>query len=100
MLRRVAGGALVGLPVSLAEFDSPVGPDLDRALRGAGVSARDKTALLMLAWDLVGTQFGARHALYEMNYAGERGGILAGIQREYGRKQHYLDHLARFLEGG
>ena len=100
MLRRVAGGARVGLPVSLAEFDSAVGPDLDRALRGAGVSARDKTALLMLAWDLVGTEFGARHALYEMNYAGERGGILAGIHREYGRKAYYLDHLARFLQGG
>jgi 4-hydroxyphenylacetate 3-monooxygenase len=99
MLRRVAGGALVGLPVSLAEFDSAVGADLDRALRGAGVSARDKTALLMLAWDLVGTEFGARHELYEMNYAGERGGILAGIHREYGRKAYYLDHLARFLGG-
>jgi aromatic ring hydroxylase len=51
----------------------------------------------MLAWDLVGSPFGARHELYEMNYAGERGGILAGIHREYGRKAHYLDHLDRFL---
>ena len=64
------------------------------------MSARDKTGLLMLAWDLVGTEFGARHALYEMNYAGDRGGILAGIHREYGRKAYYLDHLARFLDGG
>ena len=97
MLKRVAGGALVQLPVSLREFDSPVAADLDRSLRGSGVSARDKAALLMLAWDLVGSPFGARHELYEMNYAGERGGILAGIHREYGRKAHYLDHLDRFL---
>jgi hypothetical protein len=36
---------------------------------------------------------------YEMNYAGERGGILAGIQREYSRKAQYLDHLEEFLRG-
>jgi 4-hydroxyphenylacetate 3-monooxygenase len=100
MLKRVAGGALVQVPVSLAEFDSPVGPDLERSLRGAGVPAREKAALLMLAWDLLGTPFGARHELYEMNYAGERGGILAGIHREYDRRAHYLQHLARFLAGG
>lgn len=99
MIKRMAGGGLVQLPVSMAEFDSPIGADLDRSLRGAGISARDKTALFMLAWDLCGSEFGARHELYEMNYAGERGGILAGIQREYGRKAHYLDHLDRFLRG-
>lgn len=97
MIKRMAGGGLVQLPISLTEFDSPIGADLDRSLRGAGISARDKTALFMLAWDLCGSEFGARHELYEMNYAGERGGILAGIQREYGRKAHYLDHLDRVL---
>ena len=33
-----------------------------------------------------------------MNYAGERGALLAGIQREYHRKQYYTDQLKRFLE--
>jgi hypothetical protein len=33
-----------------------------------------------------------------MNYAGERGALLAGVQREYGRKQYYVDHLERFME--
>ena len=32
-----------------------------------------------------------------MNYAGERGALLAGVQREYGRKQYYVDHLERFM---
>ena len=74
-------------------------PAAGSSSRGAGISARDKTALFMLAWDLCGSEFGARHERYEMNYAGERGGILAGIQREYGRKAHYLDHLDRFIRG-
>ena len=56
------------LPVSMAEFDSPIGADLDRSLSGAGVSGRDKARLFKLLWDLVGTEFGARHELYGMNY--------------------------------
>ena len=36
MLRRLGGGGLVQLPVSMAEFDSPIGADLDRSLSGAG----------------------------------------------------------------
>jgi 4-hydroxyphenylacetate 3-monooxygenase oxygenase component len=97
LLKRLAGGGLVQLPVSLAEFDSPIGEDLERSLRGAHISGRDKARLLKLVWDLVGTEFGARHELYEMNYAGERAALVAGIQREYGRRQHYLDYLDAFL---
>ena len=98
MVRRMGGGALVQVPVSMDEFASPVGADLERALRGADVSGVRKTQLLKLAWDLCGSEFGARHELYEKNYAGERGALLAGIQREYGRKQACLDYLDDFLE--
>jgi len=98
MVRRMGGGALVQLPVSMDEFDSPIGPDIERALRGANLSGMAKTQLLKLAWDLCGSEFGARHELYEKNYAGERSALLAGIQREYGRKQACLDYLDAFLE--
>jgi anthranilate 3-monooxygenase (FAD)/4-hydroxyphenylacetate 3-monooxygenase len=99
MLRRLGGGGLVQLPVTMAEFDSPIGADLERSLSGAGVSGRDKARLFKLVWDLVGTEFGARHELYEMNYAGERSALVAGIHREYGRRAHYLDYLDRFMRG-
>jgi aromatic ring hydroxylase len=97
LLRKLGGGGLIQQPVSLGEFDSPIAADLERSLRGAGVSGQDKAQLFKLAWDLCGTEFGARHELYEMNYAGERGMLLAGIQREYGRKQYYADHLDAFM---
>jgi 4-hydroxyphenylacetate 3-monooxygenase oxygenase component len=97
-LKRLGGGGLVQLPVSMAEFDSPIGSDLERSLSGASVSGRDKARLSRIVWDLVGTEFGARHELYEMNYAGERGALVAGIHREYGRRARYLDHLDRFIE--
>jgi anthranilate 3-monooxygenase (FAD)/4-hydroxyphenylacetate 3-monooxygenase len=39
LVRRMAGGALVQLPVSMDEFNSPIGADLEHALRGADISA-------------------------------------------------------------
>lgn len=98
MVRKMGGGALVQQPVSMSEFASPVGGDIEKALRGAGVDGERKTQLLKLAWDVCGSEFGARHELYEMNYAGERSALLAGVEREYGRKQDWLDYLDNFLE--
>jgi anthranilate 3-monooxygenase (FAD)/4-hydroxyphenylacetate 3-monooxygenase len=98
MIRRVGGAALVQQPASMREFDSPVGTDIEKALRGAHVSGQRKTQLLKLAWDICGTEFGSRHVLYEMNYAGDRSALVSGIQREYLRKKHYTDHLDQFLE--
>lgn len=97
MLKRAGGGGLVQLPVSLAEFTSPIGDALERSLRGAGTDGQTKARLFKLAWDVCGSEFGARHELYERNYAGERGALMMGIQREYSRKQYYADQLDRFL---
>jgi anthranilate 3-monooxygenase (FAD) / 4-hydroxyphenylacetate 3-monooxygenase len=97
MVRRMGGAALVQVPVSMDEFDSPIGADIERALRGVDMSGVEKTQLLKLAWDVAGSEFGARHELYEMNYAGDRSALMAGIQREYPRKAEWVDYLDRFL---
>lgn len=99
LVRRMGGGGMVQVPVSMDEFESPVGADIERAMRGAHMSGVEKTQLFKLAWDVCGSQFGARHELYEKNYAGERSALVAGIQREYARKQYYYDYLDRILEG-
>jgi 4-hydroxyphenylacetate 3-monooxygenase oxygenase component len=98
MVRKLGGGALMQQPVSMAEFDAPTGVAMEKALRGADISGQSKSQLLKLAWDICGSEFGSRHVLYEMNYAGERSALLAGVQREYGRKQAWLDHLDGFLD--
>jgi 4-hydroxyphenylacetate 3-monooxygenase len=44
---------------------------LDRYLRGSGgVDAVGRVKLMKLLWDAVGTEFGGRHELYEINYSG------------------------------
>ncbi|MEH6542941.1 MAG: 4-hydroxyphenylacetate 3-hydroxylase N-terminal domain-containing protein [Porticoccaceae bacterium] len=98
LIMLAGGGGLIQLPVSMSEFDSPIGDDLERSLRGAGISGLKKAELMKLAWDLCGSEFGSRHELYEKNYAGERRMVLAGIHREYSRKKQRTDHLDNFME--
>jgi 4-hydroxyphenylacetate 3-monooxygenase len=44
---------------------------LDRYVRGSnGYSAEERVKVLKLAWDAIGSEFGSRHELYELNYAG------------------------------
>lgn len=71
VLQDVASG-LVYLPSSADDFRNPrIRPYLDRYLRGAdGAGAVERTKLMKLLWDAVGSEFGGRHELYERNYAG------------------------------
>ena len=83
MIRRIGAGGLMQLPATVASFDGPTGADLEKYYRGAHIPAREKVRLFKLAWDLVGTDFGARHELYEMFYAGDPSMITASLHREF-----------------
>src|SRR5207302_1859079 len=42
-----------------------------RSFRGSGgVDAVERVKLMKLLWDAIGTEFGGRHELYEINYSG------------------------------
>ena len=50
-------------------------PDVDKYLakyvRGSnGIDYKERIKIMKLLWDAIGTEFGARHELYEMNYSG------------------------------
>jgi 4-hydroxyphenylacetate 3-monooxygenase len=70
-IRELAGGALMMLPSSVADFDNP---ELARMIALTQVSpvmsGEDRVKLLKLAWDAVGSEFASRHLQYEMFYAG------------------------------
>jgi len=83
IMRRLGAGGLMQLPASSAAFDSPIGRDLEKYYRGARISAWEKVALFKLAWDLVGSDFGSRHTLYELYYAGDPSVLMAGFYREF-----------------
>jgi aromatic ring hydroxylase len=96
MVRRLGAGGLMQLPASFDAFDSPIGPDLEKYYRGAHLSASDKVKLFKLAWDIVGSDFGSRHLLYELFYAGDPSVLMAGFHREF-NKQAIVSRVQQFL---
>jgi len=82
IFERILGGAPIINVSSYRDFQDPeVRPLLDRYLRGTGMSAEERSKLYKLIWDAVYSEFGGRHGLYELNYAGNH-------------EQKYLDPLA------
>jgi 4-hydroxyphenylacetate 3-monooxygenase len=52
-------------------------------VRGSnGIDYKQRIKIMKLLWDAIGSEFGARHELYEMNYAGSHELIrLFGLQQ-------------------
>ena len=86
MVRRLGAGGLMQLPASFDAFDSPIGPDLEKYYRGAHIMAPEKVRLFKLVWDVVGSDFGSRHLLYELFYAGDPSLLMAGFHREFDKR--------------
>src|SRR5262249_52106091 len=72
-IRDLAGGALIMLPSSAADFANPdEAAIIAKTQRSAAMAPEDKVKFLKAAWDAVGSEFGSRHLQYEMFYAGAR----------------------------
>lgn len=70
-IRELTGAAMITLPSSLADFENPeTRSDVERYYPSANSGARDRVALMRLAWDFIGTEFGNRHQQYEKFYGG------------------------------
>ena len=73
IIETVVASGLIYLNSNAVDFDTPeIRPYLDRYLRGTGGrTAIDRSKTMKLLWDAVGSEFGARHELYELNYFGQ-----------------------------
>jgi len=72
MIEKTIASSLIYLNSHARDFKTPeLRQYLDRYVRGSGgVSAVERVKLMKLLWDAIGSEFGARHELYEINYAG------------------------------
>jgi 4-hydroxyphenylacetate 3-monooxygenase len=69
-VRELAGGGLMMLPSSAADFaNSEIAPYIYKTQQSPVVDATDRVKLFKLAWDAVGSEFASRHQQYEMFYA-------------------------------
>jgi 4-hydroxyphenylacetate 3-monooxygenase len=71
IIRELAGSAMITLPSSAEDFDNPeTARDIERYMRSASTDAKSRVALMRLAWDFIGSEFGSRHQQYEKFYGG------------------------------
>ena len=72
-IRDLAGGALIMLPSSVADFaNEELAAIIKKTQRSASMDPEHKVKFLKAAWDAIGSEFGSRHTQYEMFYAGAR----------------------------
>lgn len=71
MARELAGGSMIMLPSSVKDFENPeTAADLERYVQSPGFTARERIAILKMAWDMIGSEFAGRHQQYEKFYGG------------------------------
>ncbi|HEY4041133.1 MAG TPA: 4-hydroxyphenylacetate 3-hydroxylase N-terminal domain-containing protein [Rhodopila sp.] len=72
IIEQTVASGLIYLNSHARDFQSAdIRPYLDKYLRGSnGYGAEERVKLMKLLWDSIGSEFGGRHELYEINYGG------------------------------
>src|SRR6516165_76246 len=72
IIEKVVASGLIYLPSHTRDFkNADIDKYLAKYVRGSNdIGYRDRIKIMKLLWDAIGTEFGARHELYEMNYSG------------------------------
>jgi 4-hydroxyphenylacetate 3-monooxygenase len=70
-LRELAGGGMIMLPSSVADYANPeIAALIEKTQQSPAANSHDRVKFYKLAWDAVGSEFGSRHHQYEMFYSG------------------------------
>ena len=67
-----------------------------RDYRGSTGSADERIKLFKLLWDAVGSEFGSRHTLYELNYGGSPELVRLNVL-DFARSRGRLDEMDAFV---
>jgi 4-hydroxyphenylacetate 3-monooxygenase len=72
LIEQSVASGLIYLNSSARDFQNPeLRPYLDKYVRGTGgIEAEERVKLLKLLWDAIGSEFGGRGELYEINWSG------------------------------
>ncbi|NBF13339.1 4-hydroxyphenylacetate 3-monooxygenase, oxygenase component [Pseudomonas sp. Fl4BN1] len=74
IIEQVVASGLIYLPSGSRDLKDPIlNQYLGTYCRGSGgMGHEERIKILKLLWDAIGTEFGGRHELYEINYAGSQ----------------------------
>lgn len=72
IIEQIVASGLIYLNSHADDFKNPaIRPYLDQYVRGSGgADAVERVKVMKMLWDAIGTEFGGRHELYEINYIG------------------------------
>ncbi len=88
IVRELSGAAMISLPSSARDLDNAqAARDIDRYFQSAAMTARERIAVLRLAWDFIGSEFGGRHQQYEKFYGGSSYVVKMNVFRNYDFKR-------------
>jgi 4-hydroxyphenylacetate 3-monooxygenase len=88
IVRELTGAAMITLPSSALDLDNPESArDIERYFQSASVGARERIALMRLAWDFIGTELGSRQQQYEKFYGGASFLVKMNVFRNYDFKR-------------
>jgi 4-hydroxyphenylacetate 3-monooxygenase len=88
IIRELTGAAMITLPSSVADFDHPtMRADIERYMRSGASDAKSRVALMRMAWDFIGSEFGSRHQQYEKFYGGASFLVKQNVYRNYNFKR-------------
>lgn len=96
IIETIVASGLIYLNSNAVDFQTPqIRTYLDTYLRGTGgKTALDRSKTMKLLWDAIGSEFGARHELYELNYFGQpevNHLVLNQVSQEDGTFDHARD---------
>ena len=80
------------------DFEGPLKDDIEQYLATDTMGARDRVKLFRLAWDVAGSAFGSRQALYERFFASDpltRARAMAAIYPKSDMTERVLEFLGR-----
>jgi len=84
IVREMTGSAMITVPSSSADLDNPEAvADIERFYQSSTLPARQRIALMRLAWDFIGSEFANRHHQYEKFYGGASSVVKANMFRSY-----------------
>ncbi len=95
--KQLAGSLLVA-PSSFKDLkNEELRPLIDKYYRGSSGSAEERVKLFKLIWDAIGTEFGARHELYEINYSGNHEQVRMDVVK-FSRRNHLVEQFEEMAE--
>ncbi len=84
IVRELTGAGMITLPSSDKDYGNPrAAQDIERYFGSASLGARERIALMRLAWDFIGSELGSRQQQYEKFYGGASFLVKMNMFRSY-----------------